>query len=281
MSIHVEPSGQACGATITRVDLSKPMSDGEVAEIRAAWLKHHVLAFPDQPMSDDDLERFSLCFGDFGDDPFIAPIAGRDHVIAVMRTADEEGPIFAEAWHTDWSFQEIPPAGTCLMAVTIPPKGGDTLFVDQHLALEKMPSDLRAKLEGKRATHSAAGAYAPDGFYGTEDEGTRSMDIRPSEAATATMTHQIVRPHPETGELGLYGCVGYITGIEGMDPEKASALVGEMYAWQTREEFQYRNKWSENMLVMWDNRSVLHSASGGYEGYDRVLHRTTIADKRR
>jgi len=28
--------------------------------------------------------------------------------------------------------------------------------------------------------------------------------------------------------------------------------------------------------VLWDNRSVLHKATGGYEGHDRLLHRTTI-----
>ncbi len=27
---------------------------------------------------------------------------------------------------------------------------------------------------------------------------------------------------------------------------------------------------------MWDNRAVLHRATGGYEGYERLLHRTTI-----
>lgn len=279
MSLEVTPSGQACGATVRGLDLTQPLSPEEIAEIRAAWLKHHVLVFPDQAMDDDDLERFSLNFGPFGDDPFIAPIEGRDHIIAVKREADEKGPVFAEAWHTDWSFQAVPPAGTCLCAVTIPPEGGDTLFVDQHLALKNMPAELRQKLEGKRAIHSAAGAYAPDGFYGTEDSTTRSMDIRPSEDAAETRTHLIVRPHPETGELGLFGCVGYIIGIEGMEEKEAGKLLGEMYQWQTREEFQFRHKWQENMLVMWDNRSVLHSASGGYEGYDRELHRTTIADK--
>ncbi len=279
MSLEVTPSGQACGATVQGVDLTRPLTAEEVGAIRAAWLQYHVLVFPDQPMSDDDLERFSLNFGPFGDDPFIAPIDGREHIIAVKRDADEKGPIFAEAWHTDWSFQDVPPAGTCLCAVTIPPEGGDTLFVNQHLALEKMPAELRRKLEGKRAIHSAAGAYAPDGFYGTEDSATRSMDIRPSDEANATMTHLIVRPHPETGQLGLYGCVGYIVGIEGITQEEANPLLAEMYAWQTREEFQFRHKWQPNMLVMWDNRSVLHSASGGYEGHARELHRTTIADK--
>ncbi len=279
MGLEVTPSGQACGATVRGVDLTKPLSAQEVSDIRAAWLTHHVLVFPDQTMTDDDLERFSLSFGPFGDDPFIAPIAGREHIIAVKREAGEKGPVFAEAWHTDWSFQKVPPAGTCLCAVTIPPQGGDTLFVDQHLALQKMPAALRKKLEGKRAVHSAAGAYAPDGFYGTEDSTTRSMDIRPSNEATATQTHLIVRPHPETGELGLFGCVGYIVGIEGLHTAEAQKLLGEMYQWQTREEFQFRHTWQENMMVMWDNRSVLHMATGGYEGYDRELHRTTIADK--
>src|SRR3990167_1591298 len=152
MTLDISPSGQACGASVTGVDLSRPLSDSAVADIRAAWLAHFVLAFPGQKMSDDDLERFTLCFGPFGDDPFIAPIEGRKHIIAVARAACETGPIFAEAWHTDWSFQETPPAGTCLYGITIPPVGGDTLFANQATALEKMPAELRARIEGKRAS---------------------------------------------------------------------------------------------------------------------------------
>ena len=118
MPLDITPSGEACGASVCGVDLSKPLSDNLVAEIRAAWLEHFVLAFPDQKLSDDDLERFTLHFGPFGDDPFIAPIPGRKHIIAVVRAASETGPIFAEPWHTDWSFQETPPAGTCLTSMS-------------------------------------------------------------------------------------------------------------------------------------------------------------------
>ena len=77
-------------------------------------------------MSDDDLERYTLNMGPFGHDPFIAPIPGREHIVAVKRDADETAPIFAEVWHTAWSFQEKPPQGTCLFAITIPPVGGGT-----------------------------------------------------------------------------------------------------------------------------------------------------------
>ena len=278
MAINVVKSGQACGATVAGADLTAPLDTETVAEIRAAWLKHHVLAFPDQAMTDDDLERFTLAFGGFGDDPFIAPIDGRDHVIAVERRADETAPLFAENWHSDWSFQATPPSGTCLFGVQIPPMGGDTLYVNQHAALDAMPADLRARLDGKMAVHSARGGYAPDGTYGAHDQATdRSMDIRPSDEAMATQLHPIIRKHPETGRLGVFSCIGYIIGIDGMADDAARELLFELYAWQTRDEFQYRHVWQQDMLTMWDNRSVLHRATGGYDGHHRLLHRTTIA----
>jgi taurine dioxygenase len=274
--ISVTPSGQACGASVNGVDLSKPLAPQDIADVRAAWLKHHVLAFPDQQMTDDDLERFTIAFGGFGNDPFIAPIPGRNHVIAVKRLADERSPLFAENWHSDWSFQARPPAGTCLYGVTIPPVGGDTLFANQHAALDAMPAAMRKPLEGRMAIHSAKRAYAPEGQYGAKDKG-RSMDIRPSREAEATQLHPLIRRHPETGREGLFSCFGYIVGIEGMPEAESTPLLLELYQWQGRPEFQYRHKWRPNMLVMWDNRSVLHAATGGYDGHDRILHRTTIA----
>jgi taurine dioxygenase len=111
MGIIVTPSGKVCGASVTGLDLSQTLSDEQIAEIRSAWLEHKVLSFPNQAMSDDDLERFTLAFGGFGEDPFIAPIKGRKNIIAVERRADEKAPLFAEIWHTDWSFQKAPPAG--------------------------------------------------------------------------------------------------------------------------------------------------------------------------
>ncbi len=278
LAIKITPSGQACGATLTGVDLSQPLSDRVVSDIRTAWLEHHVLAFPDQNLTDDDLERFTLQFGPFGEDPFIAPIRGREHIIAVKREADETAPLFAENWHTDWSFQKHPPAGTCLYGIVIPPTGGDTLFANQHAALDAMPAELRAKLEGKMAIHSAKNAYAPDGTYGEKDTG-RSMDIRPSAEAEATQLHPIIRKHPETARDGIYSCLGYIAGIEGMSQENALPLLMELYHWQSHDEFVYRHKWQPEMLVMWDNRSLLHRATGGYEGHARLLHRTTIGSR--
>ena len=280
--MQISPSGQACGAAVTGVDLTQPLAPNQVQEIRQAWLKHHVLAFPDQDMSDDDLERYSNYFGPFGEDPFIAPIPGREHVIAVQRSAEESAPLFAESWHTDWSFQAVPPAGTCLLGLVIPPTGGDTWFNNQHLAWEKMPQSLREKLHNKLAIHSARAAYSPQGLYGEiEQDSDRTMDIRPSSEANDTQLHPVIREHPETGRLGIFGCVGYMVGLQGVEEEEALSLLLELHEWQTQPQFQYRHQWQERMLLMWDNRSVLHRATGGYEGHARLLHRTTIADQPR
>ncbi len=276
MPIEVEPSGQACGAAITGVDLAKPLSDGEVAAIRSAWLEHHVLAFPGQIMDDDDLERFTRYFGKFGDDPFFDPIEGRENIAAILREADEASPIFAESWHSDWSFQKYPPSGTCLMAIEIPSKGGDTLFANQHAAFAALPADRKDYCRSLTAIHSASRGYAPDGLYGDNDTG-RSMAIRPGKEALATQEHPLVLKHPETGKEALFSSLSYVVGIAGMDDAEALELIAELSAWQTQDAFVYRHKWENNMLVMWDNRSLLHRATGGYEGHRRELHRTTIA----
>lgn len=280
MTLIVEKTEAACGAVVTGLDLKSDIDAATVAELRQHWLQHHVLVFPAQDLSDDDLERFTLYFGEFGDDPFIPSIEGREHIIELARRADETSSIFADSWHTDWSFKPQPPAATCLFSLVIPPMGGDTGFINQHQVLKAMPAELRARLEGKVAVHSAAAAYSPQGLYGESDQDSdRTMKIVYSDEANNTFKHPIIRRHPETGEEAIFGCFGYIMAVDDMSKEDSDQLLLDLYAWQTQEQFQYQHQWQEKMLVMWDNRSVLHKASGGYEGHARRLHRTTVADR--
>ncbi|MDE0271334.1 MAG: TauD/TfdA family dioxygenase [Gammaproteobacteria bacterium] len=103
------------------------------------------------------------------------------------------------------------------------------------------------------------------------------MDIRPSEEAERMHhTHPLAPAHPETGRRGFLSGVSYIVGFEGLSDEEARPLIMALNEWQSREEFMYRHKWESNMLVLWDNRSVVHRATGGYEGYRRELLRVTV-----
>ena len=134
-------------------------------------------------------------------------------------------------------------------------------------------------MEDLTAVHAAALGYAPDGAYGDADrEQGRSMKILPSENALETFEHPLVRTHHETGKKALFSSAAYIKGFEGLDKEESDALLMELYAHQSQPQFVYSHSWQPGMLVMWDNRSLLHAATGGYDGYDRLLHRTTISD---
>lgn len=276
MAIEVQPSGMACGATVRGINLRAPLRTRDIEALRAAWLDHLVLAFPDQELDDDALERVTLAFGPFGEDPFIAPVPGRQHVLAIERRADEATPLFAEVWHSDWSFLEVPPAATLLHGRVIPPVGGDTLFANQYAAYDALDDTMKQRLQGLRGIHSAARGYAKDGLYGEKDIG-RSMAIRPSDDAKQSRTHPFVHTHPETGRKCLFVNMGYTTGIEGLPADEAHDLLLAIFRHQAEERFQYRHHWSTNMLVIWDNRCVTHKATGGYDGHARLLHRTTVA----
>lgn len=276
MTIDVAPTGQAFGAVVRGINFSARIDVETIKAVRAAWLDHHVLVFPEQPLENEDLVRFAEYFGPIGEDPFFAPIKGHDRIAAIRRKADEFAPLFAEVWHSDWSFMQVPPAGTCLYGIDIPAEGGDTFFADQHAAWDAMPDEMRGRMAKLVAVHSAKRAYAKDGRY-AEDTYKGSMDIRPSDSALDTQTHPLIRPHPETGRLGVFGG-SYVQGFDGVEVDAAEELKDELREWLARPEFVYRHKWGKGMLVLWDNRCVLHRATGGYEGYDRLLHRLTIAD---
>ena len=70
MKLEITPSGQACGAAVRGADLSKPMTKDTIAAVRAAWLEHQVLAFPDQKLTDEQLEAYTLNFGPLWRRPF-------------------------------------------------------------------------------------------------------------------------------------------------------------------------------------------------------------------
>jgi taurine dioxygenase len=277
-TITVEPSGMTCGASIRGVDLASELTPALVAKLREIWLEHLVIAFPDQHLSLERFEKVALLFGDFGQDPYFKGLSDHPHIAEVKREADETTPLFAEGWHSDWSFLETPPTGTLLYGRVIPPTGGDTLYANQYAAYDALDPSMKARLDGLIGIHSARRGYSKAGQYGEKDVG-RSMAIVYSDDALATQNHPLVQVHPETGRKALFLSLGYTIGIEGMPADDAQELLVELYKHQAKDEFIYRHRWSENMLTMWDNRAVIHAATGGYQGHRRLLQRITITTR--
>lgn len=279
MSWTVEPVDTApCGALVRGIDLRAPLAGADIARLREHWLRHQVLGFPDQDLDIEHLERFASAFGPNGEDPFLKPIERHPRVVQIKREPDETTPLFAEAWHSDWSFLPTPPAATVLYGNVIPPIGGDTLFANQYDAWDALPHALRQAVIGRNGIHSARRGYARDGVYGEKDKG-RSMAILYGDNALRTRLHPIGRTHPETGRTALFVSMGYTIGIDGLPEHEAQDLLNQLYQHQIQPRFVYRHRWRAGMLVIWDNRCVLHRATGGYEGHRRLLHRITVAER--
>ena len=158
--IEVTPNANGFGAAISGLDLSKPLPPDVLAEVKQAWADHAVVWFPDQPLSHDELEAFTLQIGPFGHDPFIAPMEGRPHILELRREPDEKARNFGAGWHSDWSFQEEPPAATILHSKVIPPVGGDTLYADCTRAYDALSATMKRLLDGLVAIDGLAEANA-------------------------------------------------------------------------------------------------------------------------
>jgi len=275
-TIKVHPEESGFGAHITGVDLRRPLPVDVLAEIKAAWAVHAVVAFPDQPLSLDELEAFTLQMGPFGDDPFIAPMPGRPNVLELRREPDEKAPNFGGGWHSDWSFQPAPPAATILRSEVVPPVGGDTLFVDAARAYDDLSPTMKSMLAPLRAIHSATRPYGAQGLFARETE-KRTMTILSSAEADKTHPHPLVRTHPQTGRKTLFVSPTYTVGVEGLTDMEADAVLGFLYKHLLQDKYRYRHRWRPGMLLMWDNRCTMHFAEGGYDGHLRVMHRTTVA----
>lgn len=280
MSLVITPQADEFGARVEGIDLTAAVQAGAAADLfaplRAAWLKHQVLYFPDQPLSHDALSGFTLAMGDWGAEPYLEGLSDAPHIVEIKREPHEQASPFGSAWHSDWSFRREPPSATILHSKIIPPVGGDTWYADGFRAFEALPQSLQTSLKEVQAIHSARRSYSQAGYLAGGGP-LRSMQIRPSDAAYATQTHPVLRTHPESGRTALWVNRVYTIALQGPEETEAEQLLSYLLEHCVQEQFVYQHRWQPQMLTMWDNRSVSHCAQGGYDGHRRLLHRTTVA----
>ena len=135
----------ALGAELLDIDLSAPLTDVQVAEIRQALLDHCVIFFRDQTITPDQQVAFARAFGEIVDYPMIKPLPNHPEIIPVVKEAHETVN-FGGLWHTDTAYLAEPPLGSILLAKSVPPFGGDTLFANGYLAYEALSDGLKAAL---------------------------------------------------------------------------------------------------------------------------------------
>ncbi|MGH1489575.1 MAG: TauD/TfdA dioxygenase family protein [Acidimicrobiales bacterium] len=245
------------GAVVTGVDV-RHVDDETFAKIQTAFAEHHVLAFPDQQLSAVEQKRFAARWGPLQQHPYNGT-AEHPEVMRLENRGKAKDP--NEHWHSDMSYEAVPPKLTMLHALEAPELGGETAFANQHLAFSELSETLQGQLRDMQAVHSAEGLaklYRQD----------------PSEAPRAV--HPVVRRHEERNDEALYVCRAFTQRFEGWRRNESRGLLEFLYEHSARPDFQARHRWQAGDLVMWDNRSVLHYAVHDHGDDPRTIHRVQV-----
>jgi len=267
---------QAGGITISGLDLSRPLSPVIREQIRAAFRDYHVLVFPNQILSRVQQFAFTAEFGTVECHRARNGQTKRYATAHVITNLDNEGnpvdrsssPVSNYRWHTDKSYQPVPPMLTALYAVEVPPCGGDTEFANTAMGYAALPEATKQDIDRLRVVfYWGAGAHR-SGASGREPAELREHP---------PVAHPLVRTHPETGRKALY-LGNHASHILGMPEAEGKALLDALLEHTTKPQFVYAHRWRSGDLVMWDNRCLLHRAVANYEmtRYRRILHRSVV-----
>lgn len=265
------PVSPAIGAELLGIDLSQDLSDEAIDEIRQALLDHLVIFFRNQSVTPSQQIAFSQRFGELSFYPFVSGLPDYPEIVEVRKEPDETTN-FGGLWHTDTSYLPIPPLGSLLYALEVPPSGGDTLFANMYMAYDALSDTMKDLLVGLHGVNSAErGSAASTRVNRIRDNPKKANEI------VTTATHPLVRTHPETGRKALYCSDAHTMHIEGMTLEESQPILRYLYRQQQRPEFSCRFQWTPGALAFWDNRAAQHNALNDYHGHRRVMHRVTLA----
>ena len=245
MSLKIRKISYALGAEITGIDISKPLDEASLGELRKAFLEHCLLLFRGQPLTRAQHVAFSGYFGDLDKNeghPNRIPEYPEITTIVNKPTADGKAPTgrySGQDWHTDESFTLTPSKATLLRGIELPEVGGNTMFANCYRAYDTLSGGMKKLIDGLYGAHIHEGKSRRPGFVAA---------------------HPIVRVHPETGRKALY--LGYrIRHIIDMTAAESAPLLRILHEHATRPQVVYRHVWQKDDLVMWDNRCT--AAYGG------------------
>src|SRR5215470_2525585 len=277
--LQTRPLGPGFELAATGIDASRPLSDAQFSELQQAFFRAQVLVLHGQSLTPAQYVAFARRFGP--PEPHVIDQFhhAADPNILILSNRKKNGEPFGLAdagtyFHTDYSYLEIPARATMLYSIEVPKTGGNTLFADQYAAYDELPGPMKRRIEGLVAIHHYGNRKVPDDMSRV----AASPLTDEQKAKLPLITHPIVRPHPVIGRKALYAVSGSSYGIVGMPEDEAVALLDELAQHATQAKHVYSLTYRVGDVVIWDNASLLHSATLTDPEDPRTLWRITIKE---
>lgn len=276
MDIQVRRIGYALGATISGLDLRKPISASDFQTVREAFLEHCVLVVRGQSLSREDHIAFARHFGEIrrlADVTLASNDPKYPEILLLINKASAKSSGYqgilrtgGEIWHSDKSATLNPLSASLLRAIAIPDVGGDTVFSNGYLAYDALSDKMKELLGNLYGVHVGGGG---------EVDGSTPERLAASLRRNA-VSQPIVRVHPKTGRKSLYFGAN-VKRIEGLTLEEGAPLIEFLVKHISRPQFIYRHIWQKDDVVIWDNRCTMHMAVDNYDrGEYRHMERISI-----
>ena len=182
---------------VSGVDLRKPLTPQEAADIEAGMDKYAVLLFRNQDITDEQQLAFALNFGERENARGGTVTKKEDYRLTsglndVSNLGKDGKPLPRDSrthlfnlgnclWHSDSSFRPIPAKFSLLSARVVNPKGGNTEFADMRAAYDALDDDTKAEIEDMICEHSLMYSRGSLGFLDYTDE--EKADVQAGAAA--------------------------------------------------------------------------------------------------
>jgi taurine dioxygenase len=269
--MEMMPLAPACGVEIRGVALTQAQGDSLEA-IRQAVYENGVALFRGQhDFTPEAHIAFARRWGGIDLNNYFPLTEGHPEIAVVRKRADQVTNI-GGGWHADHSYDQVPAMGSVLVARTLPPSGGDTLWAHMGAAYDALSNDLKQEIEGLEAYHSADHIYEEDGLYAQTD---MAADLRGQSLRTGA-THPVVIRHPHTGRRLLYVNSAFTLNFVGRTRAESLPLLQRLYDAATAADNTCRVAWEPGSVAIWDNRTTWHLAMNDYQGHAREMHRITL-----
>jgi taurine dioxygenase len=266
----VTPSGKILGATISGLDLSKPVSQDDFALIARSLGTYGVICFPQQRLGPAQLKAFSSRFGTLEVNvvgQFQEP--GLPEVMTLSNIVENGRPIglpdAGQDWHTDMSYSKTIAFANVLYGVRIPRRDGralgNTEFLSMQAAYDDLPGDIKERLKHATALHDFNKYWEK----ARRQEGSSRQPLSEAQRRQKPpVSHPVFLKHPITGQMILYANPGYTIRINDMRERESDELLDFLFRHQLQPKYSYAHQWSENDVLMWDDLLTLHKAVADY-----------------
>ena len=283
MAIELAELTPGFAATLSGLDLRKPLSAADTETVRAAIDRYGVLVFHDQSISDEQQMAFTVGFGNLeGAQGGSIRKAGEYRLAPAMvdvSNLDKDNKVLArddrrrlfnlgnQLWHSDGSFRTVPPTYSILSGRVVATKGGNTEFANMAAAYDGLDAETKAEIEPLVCEHSQLNSRGSLGFIEFTDEERRAFK---------PVRQRLVRVHPATGRKSLY-LSSHIGSILGWPVPEGRAFIRDLTEHAVQPKYVYAHGWRAGDLVMWDNRQTMHRVRRFDESQPRDMRRTTVA----